>query len=493
MASPDVPMEAPPQEVRVVAPEQYDMTQKVTTSPLYSLYDVFPQDGAQTGNLEPTAVHIKEFLIPAKRLLNLSRSILTYNLQIQKPNATGGGKAVGVYLSNVSPFAQIRLFTRTGTHLVNITNGHDYHKLCVVTSLDPQRYKSRQAFGGLGNDAADFATAEGNNQNTNQVHLVQKPDQTDWAKIVSPANPLKNDGTEYKNIIFHDDLPAYALLDNGAANYVQIPVSIQLGDLIGTVFAMDKSIMFSDTLVLQITFSGHRDYIFAVDSVAAPEANRQAATAVSYTDMRLRLCQDLNLNARQTWLGRIQSEQGFVATIPYVTMFERNIGTGNTAASTIRINRGHGSSLLRVISGIRRITTDATTDGKAPYDYYNYKGNLTLLYQTLFNDQPLQPKLLDTKKSEDWYYNHEFFQDGGLSQELAWRSWVGAHVDQFGSDAARLVDAAVSDFHKSGYPLDTEVTFTRNESSKDTSATNHLFCVVCQKTMRINALGISVL
>lgn len=503
MASPDEPMNVPPQqEVRVLAPSQYDLTQKVTTSPLYSLYDVFPEDGAQAGNFEAAATHIKEFLIPAKKLLNLKRSMLTFRMTFDLgANASINAKFYP-YLGLVS---QIRVFTRTGTHLVNITNCQDYNILSALPSHSPDEVEATGMALGTNDTNAAAATSYNNNVTNVVVTPFGIAEQTPAYALSKghpsfPATDCNQVNLTQGNLLGRQ-VPVGLLTSDttgGAGNdrYNRFDYVLKLGDYIGTLLALDKSIMFSDTLVLQITFAPYNSYVFSSTDAALNAVvlgSKAALPAVSYEDMRLRLCQDLNLNARRSWLGRVESETGFVATIPYVTMFERNIGTGTTAASTIRVNRGHGSTLLRIISGTRVARTDAITDGQGPFSFCNNANALISNYQTLFNNQPLQPKLLDATGPEAWYYNQEWFKNGLLSTFKCWRIVSSAHVDQFGSDADALVMARVSDFHRSGYPLETEVTYTRNDSTKTAAAERHLFCVITQKTLRINALGVSVI
>jgi len=499
---------AAPPSINVVAPTQYDLTQKVTTSPLYTLYKVYPENGTVPLAITTTSTHNVEFHIPSHQLVNLSRSIVRFKIANTITAATGTtttGDAGLIVESTVLPFSAVRLFTRSGTNLVNVNFLQDYAKICMIPSASQARLENE--------DAGFVANADGKEHENPPLNILGVGRSVNNGG--SPGGPLPE--TKY------DGAGLIVAQATNTAESVQITVAhslalnvqaghnhplytiyeLRLSDLIGTLFSYDKSIMFSETLVLQLQVAPSEMIHIgksSVNSLNMVGAAIIAATGggpsqlingtLTYSDMHLQLTQDENKSAILSWNSRLASGAGFDATIPYTTMMKFSHSAAVSGSNTLRLNRGHGSSLLRIITGVRR----AVEAKFLSYDYSNTRGaDKVAQYQTLLNARPLQPKVLVCTENEDWLYNRNYLADGVCGDFFKYRTYASIHIDQFGSDADTLSGAPVSDFYKSGLPLDQEVIYTRNDVMKAAVAHVQMFCIIAQKSMRISAEGVSVL
>lgn len=483
-------------ELKVVAPKQYDVSQKVTASPLYTWYDVYPRDGSQTGTINATSVHVKSFDIPAGRLLNLSRSVLRCEFKFTSSNADYWTKI----MADTLPIANIRLMTRQGTDLLNIAYGQDYHKLVCLPSVSSSMDHAGPFLPDDG-EAANYITGRwrpGKNIHSYTTGRTEGKFAEGLAESGAATPSLGVDGVAVDDTLCDTTATVQSVAHAAEGKDVVALFELPLGDLVGTVCCYDKSLMFSEILELRVEFAAHSSYAFEVKETTDYKDSGGSSwtgtistlTSVTYSDMRLQLCMDENKAAVNTWLERIQSEAPFECTIPFTTMVNLNLGSSVTAQQNTRINRAHGSSLLRIHAGVRRaLTTHATG-----YRYYARSDAAVAVYQTMLNSQPLQPKQLDTSKLEDWEWNRDLVKGSLLGDApTRYQGRIPVHIDQFGSDGESVVNAPVSDFYRSGMPLDTEITYTYFASTKYAHNHDLLLGIVAQKTLSISRLGVAVI
>lgn len=523
-------------EPNVIVPDVYDLASAVRVTPNLSPYDNWPIEG--TGPIDqPLTQNRFEIEIPAMTAINLYRSKLRFRLQFNRPAA-----AVPIQWSilktRVPPIDQFRMFTRKGVHLVNLPHFQEYWNVVAAPSLKAEVAKNRRPAmlcdnAGLAEampfefGAAASSTVYGPYRGIGATEAnILGAGAATATDIVSSGSPLQfvcaDDGTlpgstlrmgsmstTINNVPPPCAFAARTVATTTAAGAWYVDYDMTLGDLVGSFLAWDKTIMFPETVVLQVVFANHNTFAFVGNGTSDTDnkaalytgnttgyqeslTNAQTATntlagyagmaSVFINNFRLRLMQDLNPLATSQWMNRLQSG-GMTMNLPWVRMWMMNAGAAARATGQFRIGSADGQTLLRIHSVLRNSGNQTLQSG---YVFYNEDTALTANYRTSVNNKPLQIADIKVAENHDWEYNQNHLRGTLLSTSSNYRACMPIHIDLFGGGDLPISEAAITDFHKSGLPINgPEVLYRREENEKAAIQLEYIFGVVTQKILQI--------
>lgn len=512
--------------VPVIIPETYNVQNAVRITPNLAPYDVFPQDGS--GPLAGQAFNnqVIRFEIPPKQAINLANSSI--QMDITTSIATGNANNLGSLLArpDVVPFSQLRFYTRKGTHLVNLPDFREYINVVAIPSISHEKAQQRTPFSGHSTRARADALAGTFGAAAQNAYIVPPATNTNPRGLMLTGEKYLRDAGaavqkhvsrfHYSSAIQACQVSAYEV--KGATPPMYMRYELRLGDLVGTLFSWDKTMMFPTTTLLEVVVGDTLNMVSRLqgstitqfdtelhsipsDTLQAPlitgalgNANL-AATAITFTNVRLRLMQDLNPIAINAWLQRLMSG-GFVMNLPWTRLNVVNLGAAAQAQSHFRIGAAEGQTLLRIQSAVRRTTTPNPADCLQNYMYNNIAGAEVKQYRTSVRNKPLQIRDINVEQGHDWEHNRHHLRDslaGGTHENHLSYIWI--HIDKFGGGNLPITKCDVTDFHKSGVPInspDAEFLYRIEYQAKRAEDMDSVSAIVAQKQLLLLPSEIAV-
>ena len=287
----------------------------------------------------------------------------------------------------------------------------------------------------------------------------------------------------------------------------------------GTIFALDKSVNFNETLILRIMWGPSNLFGYdakttaskLTDTVTGFQNAVPAATSITVSNIQLLLACDRNQEVSNMLLAKINSPSGFSFPIDYshIYRYSQTLNTSlhNENTST-RLSSFHGRALKRILYSIYN------TDGFAGAWHYERSnlsiGNSTagfvrptqgkklLSYYTLLNNQRLQEYNIDCNasvdsaltnrnlSSDDFMLNRKYFKERVVQNNNQYQDkWM--HVQDFTNQEDDKIDDLLA-----GTDLSSEIKFDFYGSCPITATEQiHTLVAVCTKLVRITSQGLT--
>lgn len=219
---------------------------------------------------------------------------------------------------------------------------------------------------------------------------------------------------------------------------------------LGGIFAVNKSILYREPLVLRIQLCKGADFVYRGTSNTNPDTGADdmfSTSTIEFSDLGLYIPVERNSAIVQSLNMATSSESGFSILFPYYSVYN-NVRSGSSQATTIRANSNQGQSIRSIKTCIF-----STKDNHARrYDRWireggnpvNTQGNKCNTYRTLLNGQRLQEYDIDASKGQDWVENKDNLKNGIYWNKNVYQlNW--SHTDNFSNQADTESDMKTRD------------------------------------------------
>lgn len=505
---------------------------KTKAKPKYNLSDVYPQTGRRDLTIFSNKSNQLEFELPP-RCINLARSKLNFDLEVQPGTVLAGGKLC-VRTDCISFIERVEVFTRSGVRLMDLDDQQLWSKLSNTYFQDPSKYQIAKS------DTRSFLD--------NPTKKSAKP----WLQIKGeyPISIVEaKDGSAVLNPqqLNKDSLPdpttglqTWTTIDAAAQLNYRIPFSLDLGHFRDSILAIDKTLFFGgQVLIVKITTAPYADFLGQttiseegkIRKFDSADGNHESSdtnvltctsalaansgvvplrtSTVKFQNITLRCAFESNPSLIANIKQKVMSK-GLSIFVPFVYAFrEARTGSGSGKQSTIvRLNRGHGVRLHRLVyTQVPNIALTAQwRDQESKFgtqqayqevkdsDSLDGKSSIKSYYTTL-NNRRLQERDIVIQDSnfffpeDSWDYVKDCCE-GSLvkSQSDALHNWchiedmVGYHVGD--DDSYNTMN---------GLPLSDDLQYAVHaDMQSNQDKTTHYVFAVCQRALDLRADNITL-
>jgi len=435
-----------------------DYTSKQLENSSYTHMKIVRQSGASTANPGEDI----QFELPVQAI-NLARSYMTIEYRCDAPGANN----YNWIHEGIVPFQSVQLFTRGGQYICDIRdNCTDYSRIAMTYSSTDSELEQ----GSNAPNATPLHTSNDAKSHIGHLAVAGSTAKSYWEQgyLYTPGVNVALDGSE--------DAKTYKLL-------------IPFKSLKETIFAVDKSVLFGEILVLKVKMATSDDIGYVgVASTSPNAANPVSLTNLTFRDIYLYVAQERNASVVEALNAQTNSQEGFSLLVPYPTVFRNNIPQATQQNITLRLNRSHGNSLKKV----RTACFSASANKNLRYDYHNTRaGSKVSEYYSLLNNNRLSEYNVKVSDNLDWLEINKSCRGTPIYNEAIYRNnWL--IENEFSNDADKMSDMKTTDSNVySGISLDQEIRFDVYATT-DNAAHNWISCVHGQKVLNINASGLVV-
>lgn len=445
--------------------------------PQYQFNRIYQQTGTTTltlsANTDPNEM---VFEIPSK-VFNPAKTELSLKFTL---TAGGAGRYNKIYQSLVPLFSQVQLYTRSGLYLMDYRFadlGSEFmSKLC--TSFDKFMTNTPESWGL-------------NRCNVGGKEFTAAGTQLQSIGLCAPAGGTVN--PDFTDLNYFLTSPT---INNADVFNFKIPLSHICPE---SILSVDKDLyMGGEVVLLRFLWNGIAKVQYVAGTAQAggtAYAQQQflydvvtnagaAAGNIAVEEISLRLAVEKNPVIVESIVNKCKEAGGMNVIIPFANSYKQTIGSGTNQTVTLRLNRSHGSHLLRVYYGYM-LTTQANV-------YSNrYLHTIPDSYYTSLENERLQQFDLDCTRGDDYEYMRDLLKDTCIQNAVMHqRSWV--HVDDF--TGKKHIKEREDIYKKNiicGLPLDKEYKYDVNIVDASTSYDHYIFAV-CLKNLNVSPAGISL-
>tara|TARA_R100000951_G_scaffold18496_4_gene14853 strand:- start:227 stop:1579 length:1353 start_codon:yes stop_codon:yes gene_type:complete len=418
-----------------------------------------PLSGNQSVDVSANSGTDVTFELPVQAL-NLGESFFQADVTIP---AQGDGARAWVH-KGITPWSSIQLYTRGGQYLCNIQErATDYSRVVGSSETTSTELEHGDELGGIFpiTDSKAYIGGEG-------------------------ANGLKSKGYwEQQYLTVGGPNVAYTF-------HIKFP----LKQLKGTIFQLNKSLLFREILVLKVKMARGTDFCFQGTDQANPDATARVinnglnpAPAITYSNIALYVAQERNAAIVEGLSAQTSSEAGMTVFVPYPSIYT-NTRSGTTQNVTLRLNKSNGSSLKSIKNCVFNNTPGDHTDtlGKFRYDRETKGQSKVVSYYANLNNNRLSEYDISLANRDDWALHRKMISNSPVYNRHIYRTnWF--HQDGFQNDADKNEVGETDTNCYGGLSLDSEVRYDIYYTTANASH-RHFTVVNCQKVMNINSRGI---
>jgi len=293
------------------------------------------------------------FEIPNK-VVNFAKSQLTFDLSV---DSTNNARTPDFFALGCPAIDRISLLTRGGIYLMDLVDFNYYTEAVIpYTTKIAEMDSKRVGFAGNGADdatAAALAYPVGLIQPGNGV-LTAGVNPSLAVFVIGDAAAVDTGvtGNRRYNVIRASTMKEHRYVHDqfrganaAAASVSALRYVLKFGELPHCLLGVDKDLFFGETLILNITWALNTQIGF--QETRADGAYAAGLGGVSLSNLNLYLAVETNRMVAESVISKAQA--GLALTIPYVYTNRYQTGAGASLQSIqIRINRGHGKSLLKI-------------------------------------------------------------------------------------------------------------------------------------------------
>jgi hypothetical protein len=434
-------------ESSVISPE-LDYKSVRYMHPNYRYLQLFQQTGGNSVTITPDGTTESIFEVPTQSFC-LADSFIS-----GIATTTALGTVSAWHYDMAGMISEISLYTRSGRQLASINNLQN-----VLTLLRP-----------LNTSIDEFLTSDN----------IEGLFPSDDTSVRSDGKAVSRPGVEPNYIT----IGAAAL--GGAGVY---PFQFRLGSIKESIFALRKSLVFPDVILLRIAWGpGQRSFFTSTDT-AHPEtapAPPVANITVSSMNMFLAVEQDEQI-VRD--LQTVMRGPGYSLVFPYITVYKNLLTTASQTVS-IRIGRDKGHTLKKIVHSLFHAEEKKNT----LLEHTNVAGAKVASYSTQLDSKRLQDYLITCASPYADYGLHKTMLSKTplSSREIYQYNWF--HCDDFSgltvADESKL--PVSKDNMVSGISLELERTWAFT-ATVTAASYNHYTIVVAYKTLAVTASSVDVM
>jgi len=368
---------------------------------VYKYSIVNPQNGQNTVSLVGTAQREVVFELPS-RAMNLHRTYL--NIEFKTP-AQGVGHTSWLWKDIFGLIDNMRLRTSGNVELMRLEYARMYMKL-LKKDIKIE-------------DFITFADEEFPYPNRNESAKGEDEFPT---------------GGEIMNKLH----PVYVQSAGGnAANnnaHPTVRVRFNLGKFIGTIFEVDKTLYFPESIFLHMMLGPWRNLGFSVDTAVAATPAGVAAelvgNGITLNNVHLAVAIEKNPDTAALVMNTVNTT-GLSVPIPVTLGYENNI-SGSTQTVTVRLSAGSGQLLRRffhtcirqdyVADPVRRynISNQVNNENEEPWS----PDNVASYYVMVDNVRASGDMDIDCKEGHDWLANRKHLIGSVIqNRQMYCREW----------------------------------------------------------------------
>ena len=363
--------------------------------------------------------------------LNLGKSFLNFR---QSVTAQGGGQFAHMYRHTV-PWSRLELYTRSGVYLCDLNNAAE-----AMLALG-QRTKKIEEFHG---SFDDILTRTG-------------------------MNDLK---------VRAEEISA----DNTADT---IEWRIQFKELYETALSLDKTLNFGEVLNLRITWKEAPAHGYQSDNVGEQLGTKTALTGdVTISNLALYIAGESNPDVVAALRETVMTGNMPPVVIPYTFVYKTNINNQTSHAISTRFSRGHGRTLVKVMTLFNSGTETVDSRYDADLDPAEFKSFYSLLNSRRTTEFDIQ--VADGVADYQWMRS-EAHKDLVVSLSPDNNQDYFAWEDDWSGSNQASVKQEVT-----GLPLNDEIKYDLYIQCDGNQTKNYYTIGVCQRMLQITPAGVVV-
>lgn len=343
--------------------------------PVYRTAKLLPQGGSS--NSITLDAHNPEtiFELPQK-VFNLSKSMLHFNLEIDSE----AGEVSWTRVDCLSPIYQIQLYTRGGTHLVDLNDVDLFTKVVTKAETKFEDYMNYPTITGTGNDddvkkvlACRLLGKNGSPTAANS------PDHSGGASTLPILEPTYCSGT-------------------ATAKAFTYRCKIPLSQIKNTLFDVDKDFYANEVLLLRIVWNQKNKVVWAGTDANSPAVGQKdSAGTVKISSMAVFLAIEQNqVIENSIKMSIADGTYRFLA--PWTRVYKINYSASGVQTQQLRLDISGGQRLMKIYHTIVKNSGDKNTiltiDNKA--------GSKCTSFYTSLNNNRLQDFNVDCTNMEDF-------------------------------------------------------------------------------------------
>ena len=363
--------------------------------------------------------------------LNLSASYLNFR---QSVVAQGANQYAHVFRHTV-PWSRLELFSRSGVYLCDLNN-------CAEAMLAlGQRTKKIEEFHGSYDDMLTRRAVNDLETRVEEISAVNTADDIEWR--------------------------------------------IQFKELYETVLSLDKTLNFGETMSLRITWKEAPAHGYQSDNVGEFLGTKTALTGdITISNLALYIAGESNPDIVAALRETVATGNMPPILIPYTFVYKTNINNQTSQAISTRFSRGHGRTLVKVMTLFNAGTESVGTRYDADLD----PAEFVSFYSLLNSRRTTEFDLLVADGVEDYQWMRaEAHKDLVVSltpdnnkEMFAWED------DWSGTNQASIHQQL------SGLPLDDEIKYDLYVTCNGNQTKNYYTVGVCQRMLQITPAGLVV-
>jgi len=419
-----------------------DFHRESKTPSIYKYSMVNPQSGGNTLSLAGLNQPQVVFELPSQAF-NLSRTYLNFDYIVP---AQGAGRCAWLWQDVLSLVENMRLRTSSNIELMRLENVRMFTKL-LKKDIDLSKYLTMDNYEILHSHRGEAKWGEN-----------KFPDGVTSLPLLHPAY-LQSAG----RVQAPDPAQQGQFIDVNEPSRLQ-RVRFNLGALIGTIFELDKSLYFPESLFLHVTFGPWNRIGFRGGSITNASTQRAALDTANNTldisNLHLALAIEDNKDVISLLMNTVNST-GLSLQITIQSFVNPIQGSQQTV--TVRLASGMGQKLRRIFHTC--IRQDYEADFKTAYNISNatYQAandsyvpdNVSSYYVMVDNNRVSGEFDIDCARGEDWLVNRKHLQKSVIqSRDDYEREWH--HQQDFSGireDPSETVDGVSKDNISDGLDL----------------------------------------
>lgn len=456
---------------------QLDYKKDTFIHPTYRYNKILPQVGTQSKTILAAGGDDTIFEIPVNAF-NLNRSFLQY---VFAPAAAAAVGRYWAYKDVLSSIRQMQLYTRSGLYLCDINEVANYTKFVTKAETPLKEYLTYDTYAN-GGVATPIGFGRGLRVSNAAVAANQRPQD-------AGANSINY--TE----------PEYIEYGSGANTTPCLQIMIPLGMIKNTIFSLDKNIYLGEIILLRIVWNPTSKMFFSTSSNDPTDTVVSMANNVSLTNLTLYLAVEKNPEIVNQLRSQIASS-GFSVLIPYVYTYKYNLGPAGSQTVSLKFNRGHGRTLVKIFHSVFNNGESISGAGAAArataYDNDNRSTrSKTQVFYTMLDNERLQEYNLTTANGDDYFLLKDKLKDTVyLNSDIFYYNWFWLE------DFSGITKETTNEQNlETGLDLSVErkwdfygVTMnTSNNVNANLGQYNHYTYAVTQKMLTVTSSGITVI
>jgi hypothetical protein len=419
-----------------------------------------PIEGLQSRTITSSGGDILTWEISSGTPFNLSKSYLNYTL-------TGVGLASNYNWLPIDVIASIRevwLQTRGGVILAYLNFADVFTKATMKSETRLEEF--------LDLDECESASGGFNGLSRSDMAAV--------------SNVRYNNSTP--SLSFTE--PKYLVVGGLGTNTPVIYNRIPLNMFKNTIFALDKDLIFNETIQLRIVLNSANKIGFTNGSAADPTAATLAnIVSITLTNPFLYLQVERNQEVVDGLRAKINSAEGMKVLFDYVYHVRQAFSASTQQSMTVKLNRNNGLTCKKIFYCL----TPGTETTNAVYDISNINGSkCTSFYDSLNNIRLVDYNLsCATADREDYMLLREYLKGSTVqTSDIYYYNWC--FVRNFCDVVPKIEEVPENQNKLQGLDLRDEQKYDMFLNTVN-SAFNHYAFIVCQKVLHVSSAGIVVM